>query len=121
MGMFQVNVRVTNPKDSSRFFEEKFWVDTGAFISLIPEDRLEQVGIVPMRTRSVISADGRPIKCLQAEAVLAVAEIDESATCPVLFGPKGSLYLLGATALELFAVQADPTTQTLKPVAVIQA
>jgi hypothetical protein len=36
-----------------------------------------------------------------------------------VFGPPGSLYLLGATALENFGVQADPTTQQLKPMAAL--
>src|SRR5437870_9189481 len=36
MGMFQVRVKVSNPTDSSRFFEEDFWVDTGALYSFIP-------------------------------------------------------------------------------------
>ena len=32
-----------------------------------------------------------------------------------IFGPKGSLYLLGATALEAFGVEPDPVGR-LKPV-----
>jgi hypothetical protein len=28
MGMFQVRVKVSNPGEASRFFEEDFWVDT---------------------------------------------------------------------------------------------
>jgi len=47
MGMFRVNVRVTNPRDASLFFEERFWVDTGALYTFVPEDRLEQIGIAP--------------------------------------------------------------------------
>ena len=121
MGMFQVDVRVANPRDRDRVFEERFRVDTGAFLSSIPEDRLKEIGIEPERTRRVILADGRETRFLQGEAILSVDQIQESATCPVLFGPPGSLFLLGATALELFAVQADPVTQTLKPIAVIMA
>ncbi len=41
MGMFKKRVRVSNSKDPSQFFEEEFWVDTGALYSFIPEDRLE--------------------------------------------------------------------------------
>ena len=44
MGMFQVNVTVANPRDASRSFQEKFWVDTGAFYTFIPEDRLSEIG-----------------------------------------------------------------------------
>jgi predicted aspartyl protease len=119
MGMFQVNVRVTNPHDPSRFFDEKFWVDTAALYTFVPEDRLEQIGVVPLRTRELILADGRRDRRFQGEAVLRISELDESWTCPVVFAPPGSLYLLGATALENFGVQADPTTQQLKPVAAV--
>jgi len=39
--------------------------------------------------------------------------------CLIVFGPPGSLYLLGATALENFGVQADPTTQRLRPITAV--
>ena len=58
MGMFQVNVTVANPHDNSRAFEEMFWVDTGALYTFVPEDRLHQIGIAPLRTRDLILADG---------------------------------------------------------------
>jgi predicted aspartyl protease len=119
MGMFQVAVRVANPRDTTRFFDEKFWVDTGALYTFAPEDRLQQIGLVPLRTREVILADGRRDRRLLGEAVLTIPQLEESLTCPVVFGPPGSLYLLGATALENFGVQADSTTQQLKPVAAV--
>ena len=119
MGMFQVNVTVTNPHDASRAFEEQFWVDTGALYSFVPEDRLQQIGITPLRAREPILADGRRDRRLLGEAVLTVPQLNESLTCPVVFAPPGSLYLLGATALENFGVQADPTTQQLKPIAAV--
>jgi predicted aspartyl protease len=119
MGMFQVRVRVSNPSDRSRFFDENFWVDTGALYSFIPEGRLNDLGIRPLRTRELILADGRRDKRSLGEAVLTIPQLDESLTCPVIFAPADSLYLLGATALENFGVQADPTTQQLKPIAAV--
>jgi predicted aspartyl protease len=119
MGMFQVSVRVANPLDSSRFFDENFWVDTGTLYSLVPEDRLQAIGLAPLRTREVILADGRRDRRLFGEAIFTIPSLGESLTCPVIFGPPGSHYLLGATALENFGVQADPTTQQLKPIAAI--
>ena len=44
MGMFQIRVRVSNPTERSRFFEEDFWVDTGALYSFVPEERLNEIG-----------------------------------------------------------------------------
>ncbi len=119
MGMFQVRVRVSTPGDAARFFEENFWVDTGALYSFIPEDRLHEIGIQPLRTRELILADGRRDRRLLGEAVLTVPQLNESLTCPVIFAPKDSLYLLGATALENFGVQADPITRQLRPIAAV--
>ena len=116
MAMFQIRVRVSNPAERSRFFEEDFWVDTGALYSFIPEGRLQEIGVSPLRTRELILADGRRDRRLLGEAVLTIPQLDESLTCPVIFAPPDSLYLLGATALENFGVQADPTTQQLRPI-----
>jgi predicted aspartyl protease len=116
MGMFKVAVRVTNPADPSRFFEEDFWVDTGALYSFVPEDRLEEIGLAPLHSRELIMADGRRDRRLLGEALLTVHQLEETLTCPVIFAPKGSLHLLGATALENFGVDADPTAQRLKPI-----
>jgi predicted aspartyl protease len=114
--MFQVGVRVENLRDESRSFEGQFWVDAGALYTFIPEDRLHGIGIVPLHGRDLILADGRRDRRLLGEALLTVAQLGETMTCPVVFAPKGSLFLLGATALEAFGVDADPTAQRLKPV-----
>ena len=116
MGMFQIRVKVSNPVERSRFFEEDFWVDTGALYSFVPEGRLQEIGVSPLRMRELILADGRRVRRLLGEAVLTIPQLDESLTCPVIFAPPDSLYLLGATALENFGVQADPTTQQLRPI-----
>jgi clan AA aspartic protease len=119
MSMFQVKVRVANPDEPERSFEEKFWVDTGALYSFVPGKRLEEIGIVPIRTRELILADGRHDKRQMGEARFTINELGETLTCPVIFGPDDSLYLLGATALDIFGVDADPTSKTLKPIAAI--
>jgi hypothetical protein len=49
------------------------------------------------------------------EVRMTIDALGESMTCPVVFGPPGSLYLLGATALENFGVHADPMARRLKP------
>lgn len=119
MGMFQVKVKVTNPAHPEKSFEEMFWVDTGALYSFVPEDRLNSIGVKPLRTRELILADGRRDRRSLGEALLTISELDETLTCPVIFAPANSLYLLGATAMENFGVQADPTEQRLKPIAAV--
>ena len=119
MGMFQVKVRITNPDDPNRFFEEPFWVDTGALYSFVPGERLESIGLRPLRSRELVMADGRQATMQLGEAPFTIDELGETLTCPVVFGPKDSLYLLGATALEIFGVDADPTSKSLKPILAI--
>ena len=116
MGMFQVRVKVANPKKVESSFEENFWVDTGALYSFIPEDRLHAIGVEPLQTRELILADGRHDRRPFGEALFTVYELNETLTCPVIFAPDRSLYLLGATALENFGVDADTTARKLKPV-----
>jgi predicted aspartyl protease len=119
MGMFQVKVKVASPAHPEKHFEEVFWVDTGALYTFIPEDRLASIELKPLRAREVILADGRRDRRMLGEALLSIAELGETLTCPVLFAPVGSLYLLGATALENFGVEADPTERRLKPIAAV--
>lgn len=119
MGLLKVRVTVRNPKDESRLFEEDFWVDTGALYTFIPEDRLQAIGVEPIRGRDLVLADGRRERRLLGEAVIRIEGHDESLTCPVIFAPAGALYLLGATALENFGLDVDPSTKTLKPILAI--
>lgn len=126
MGMFQVQVTVANPQSPERSFQEPFWVDTGALYSFAPEDRLHTIGIVPKFTRDFVFAapnwgfaDGKKDRRLVGEAAFSIEGTDETITCLIVFGPPGSLLLLGATALENFGVQADPTTQKLRPITVV--
>jgi clan AA aspartic protease len=119
MGMFQVKVRVANPDEPERFFEEMFWVDTGALYSFVPAKRLEEIGLTALRSRELVMADGRHATMQLGEARFTIDELGETLTCPIVFGPDDSLYLLGATALEIFGVDADPTTRTLKPILAI--
>ena len=116
MGMFQVSVKIINPNSRDQFLKENFWIDTGALYSFVPEDKLQSIGIEPLHSRELILADGRRDRRLLGEALFNIEELDETLTCPVIFAPKGSLYLLGATALENFGVDVDPINKTLKPI-----
>ncbi|NIR47058.1 Retroviral aspartyl protease [candidate division KSB1 bacterium] len=115
MGMFKVRLKVSNPAKPELSFEENFWVDTGALYSFIPEDRLQAIGLEALH-RELILADGRRDRRLLGEALFTIYDLNETLTCPVIFAPKDSLYLLGATALENFGVEADPAAKKLKPI-----
>lgn len=116
MGMFKVDVTLSNTKDPSREFSEKFWVDSAALYTFVPEDRLEAIGIEPIQKRDLILADGRRERRLLGEALFSIQGLEGQITCPVIFAPKGSLYLLGGTALENFGVDVDPIAKALKPI-----
>jgi len=116
MGMFKQKVRVSNSKNRELFFEEEFWVDTGALYSFVPEDRLEQIAVGPSATRNLILADGRQETRLLGFCDFQIEGLEGIIPCPVIFAPKGSLFLLGATALENFGVEVDPIHKRLKPI-----
>lgn len=115
MGLFKKKVRVSNSKTPGRFFEEEFWVDTGALYSFVPEEHLEKIGIEPMGKRNLILADGRTDTRPFGFCDFEIDGFEGRIPCPVVFAPRGSLLLLGATALENFGLDADPVQKTLKP------
>ncbi len=119
MGMLKKKVRVANSKKPELFFEEEFWVDTGALYSLVPEDLLQRIGVEPAATRRIILADGTGQTRLLGFADFQVEGLEGNIPCPVVFAPKGSLFLLGATALENFGVEVDPIEKQLKPIVAV--
>ncbi|MBM2816528.1 MAG: hypothetical protein HW421_3290 [Ignavibacteria bacterium] len=119
MGMFKKRVRVSNTTDSSKCFEAEFWIDTGALYSFVPEDYLETIGFEAIETRSLVFADGRVGRCPFGYINLEIEGFDSINICPVVAGTKGSMFLLGATALENFGVEADPVNKRLNPIMAI--
>jgi len=115
MGMFQVEVRVSNLAHPSKAFTHEFWVDSGALYTFIPEEDLTRIGVEPTDTRQVVLADGRTDRRLFGVCNLAIKGFKGPIPCPVIFAPKKSLYLLGATALENFGVDVDPSHKRLVP------
>jgi len=116
MGLFKKKVKVSNIKKPEMFFEEDFWIDTGALYSFVPEDYLERIGVEPSATRNVVLADGRQQARLLGFCYFQIEGLEGNIPCPVIFAPKGSLLLLGATALENFGVEVDPINKRLKPI-----
>jgi predicted aspartyl protease len=119
MGTFQVQVTVANPASPEQKFTEAFWVDTGALYTFVPEDRLRAIGLQPRFVRDFILPDGRRDRRPVGEASVTIEGLNETITCLVVFAPPGSLLLLGATTLENFSVEADPTNRRLRPVTAV--
>ena len=121
MEMFKKRVRVSNPYDDTKFFEEDFWVDSGVLYSTIPLDLLEQIDFEPERTKDVLLANGSIEKKLFGQCKLEVIGLDSKTSCPVIAGNADSLFLLGATAMENFSVEVDLIAKDLKPMLAIMA
>lgn len=112
MGLTRVQITVRNPADSARSWEGPFLVDTGAVDSLIPRERLEQIGLRPEGNRTYELADGR-----QVEMDITVARLEfmgDVIGATVVIGEEGAEPLLGVTALESMGIEIDPLNQRLR-------
>jgi transcription antitermination factor NusG len=101
----QIRVKVSNPEDPSRFFEEDFWVEPGAIYSSAPEQRMKEIDIRPLQVRELILSNGQHELRVVGEAVLTGPRLHESRTCPIIFSSNNSQYVLGATAFENLSLQ----------------
>lgn len=119
MGMFKVRVKVSNPNDPGRSFEDMFWVDTGAIYSFVPRDRLDAIGVKTMDERNLVYADGRSARLPLGFPAFEIEGLKGSLPCPTIWADAGGTLLLGATALENFGVAADPVEGKLKPILAI--
>lgn len=114
MGTFAVRVTLTHPEQRASLLSLDFLVDTGATWSLIPADTARSLGLVPIETRSVRTADGRRLELPLVEARFTID--GRSLTTPCLIGAADAPALLGAVTLEAFGFAADPVQKILVPV-----
>jgi len=82
----------------------------------VPEDYLQKINVEPAATRNLIPADGKRQARLLGFRNFQIEGLEGNIPCPAVFVPEGSLFLLGATALENFGVEADPINIRLKPI-----
>ncbi|MBI3030080.1 MAG: hypothetical protein HYY64_11250 [Candidatus Rokubacteria bacterium] len=104
---------VANPRGDSPPVEVKCFVNTGAMFTCLPSSQLEALGLTPEWRVPIMLADGRQEEWAATEILLTIDGRTLHTTC--LFGPPGSLALLGAVSLEQFALSVDPLTRTLVP------
>ncbi len=112
MGATYVDVTIRNPADRQRSWTGKFLVDTGAFDSLVPRVRLEEIGLEPRGSRDYVLADGNP-----TTLDITIAEIEfegEIVGGTIVYGEEGAEPLLGVTALESGGFEVDPRNEELK-------
>src|SRR5437763_15192233 len=61
VGTTHVDVRVSNPADPSRGFEQRMIVDSGAVLTIVPAPLLRAFGIEPDRVQRFVLAEGRGV------------------------------------------------------------
>ena len=112
LGTFRVDFTLRNPSaGQSRALSGL--VDTGASYTIIPAGVLEELGVTPLRSVRVRYADGSFAGLGLGEAQMELEGM--TSTVQVLFGTSGDTFLLGAMALEAFALAADATNRRLIP------
>ncbi len=113
MDQFSVRVTVAHPTDAARAAEVELIVDTGATLTWLPREAIEQLGVPRFRRRSFIVADGRTIERDTAGAVVRLNGNEANVT--VVVAEPGDGHLLGATTLETLGFGVDPIRQRLVP------
>ena len=113
MGQFTVRVTVANPAESGRRVEVELLVDTGATLTWVSSDLLQQIGAPPLPRRSFVLAEGRRVERGTAAAVVKLDGVEASVT--VVAAEPGDAQLLGATALESLGFIVDPEGRRLLP------
>ena len=112
VGTFRVDFTLRNPS-SGQSRALNGLVDTGASYTVIPAAVLAELGIAPLRSVRVRYADGSFADLDLGEAQMELEGM--TSTVQVLFGSSGDTFLLGAMALEAFALAADATNRRLIP------
>jgi clan AA aspartic protease len=113
MGTFSVSIEISSSA-AGRFVKADALVDTGATHTLLPRDLLEDLGVSSIDRVPFQLADDRTVEYEVGEARLRLDGRER--TTLVVFGPAGTMPLLGATTLELFNLAVDPVRQKLMPV-----
>ncbi len=113
MGQFSVRVTVAHPSEPARRAEVELLVETGATLTWMPREIIEQLGVPRLRRRSFFVADGRTVERETAGALLRLNGNEANVTLVV--AEPGDGHLLGATALESLAFGVDPITRQLIP------
>ena len=112
LGIFYTDFTLWNP-EMTESRKLTALVDTGASYVQVPASVLGELGIRPVRTRRFTLADGSRRELPVGWAPIELeGEVDH---VHVVFGEEGSSILLGAFALEVFALAVDVRRGLLIP------
>ena len=112
MGTFRGDVQIENPlRAGMRRTIAGVLVDTGAELSWLPANVLDELAIERYEVRHFRQADGTVLARWVGPAFVHAA--GRRATDDVVFGEPGDLVLLGARSLEGLNVRIDPALKRL--------
>ena len=118
MGAILTNVVVSNPADPSRNWQGEFLVDSGAIDTVVPANRLQEIGIPIVEERQYTLADGQVIEL--GVGVAQIGLMGGIAGVTVVFADDGVRPLLGATAMESLGIEIDMRDETLRRLPAVQ-
>ncbi len=113
MTTFRYSIQIVDSA-GQRFETPETWVDTQASYTLVPKHILNRLGHAPTHRRPFRLADGSIVELGLCQLTLRIGQETRVVSC--VFGDEGSEPLLGATALEEFALGVEPANHTLVPV-----
>lgn len=119
MGLTFITAKLINPKNENNSIEQDFLVDSGATYSVVPQEKLERIGVKPLDTMTFTLADGTKTTRKIGEAMFELEGIKR--TSPVVFGKKGDSALFGAMTLESLGLILDPFQRKLRPMKLFMA
>ena len=106
MGLTQVSLKITNPKDNNKFVQGDFLVDSGASYTVLPQRMVNKLKIKPSWTQKFSLADGKKVTRDIGSAVIEFR--GRKMATPVVLGLKHDSPLLGVITLESFGLSLNP-------------
>ena len=113
MGLFAVRVEVFSIRDAQKARVLEFIVDTGATLSVIPQEVAEELGVQPEEKRIFQLANGTHVA--RDIGSVGFAYEGRRTVGSVVIGQRGDVPLLGAVVLESWGFEADPVHNNIRP------
>ena len=119
MGTFKIKFQICN---NEKCKELEGLVDTGATITKIPKDVLDELGLKPVRKGKFELSDGRIIERDIGFATIKINIDGKEFVCisPVAFSEKEEEIIIGSVTLESMGLGVDPVRKKLIEVMFIE-
>lgn len=111
--MFSVHIRVANPQGQTLWREVELIMDTGATLTKLPGDLLQELHIEPQFSVPAVTSENRLVTRAVGQAWVSLD--GRAGVVPVAYSNRGEAVLLGATTLEILGFTVDPIEQKLLP------